>query len=90
MGDTPDYEQGQPKPIPNELPSVHDLVSKDMQDRKAYGLRKYDSYLQAFNGRNFLQDAYEEALDLVCYLRGALEEQANREILGDSLGNSGK
>jgi hypothetical protein len=31
--------------------------------------------LQAHNGRNALIDAYQEALDLVVYLRQAIEEQ---------------
>jgi hypothetical protein len=76
MGDKPDYVNGEPKPIPNNGPSMHDLVSLDLQDRKDYGLNKYDSLLQAFNGRNFLQDIYEEMQDGIVYLKGALEEQA--------------
>ena len=75
MGDTPDYENGQPKPVSNNFPSMHDLVSNDMQERKKYGLKKYDSLLQPFNGRNFLQDSYEEVQDLIVYLKGSLEEQ---------------
>lgn len=75
MGDKPDYVNGEPKPIPNNGPSMHDLVSKDLQERKDYGLNKYDSLLQAFNGRNFLQDIYEEMQDGIVYLRGALAEQ---------------
>jgi hypothetical protein len=31
--------------------------------------------LQAFNGRDALRDAYEEALDLACYLRQAIAER---------------
>jgi hypothetical protein len=75
MADKPDYVNGEPKPIPNDGPSMHDLVSDDLQTRKSYGLAKYDSLLQAFNGRNFLQDIYEEMQDGIVYLRGALEEQ---------------
>lgn len=75
MGDKPDYVNGEPKPIPNHGPSMHDLVAEDLLDRKAYGLKKYDSLLQAFNGRNFLQDLYEEMQDGIVYLCGALEEQ---------------
>lgn len=75
MGDKPDYVNGEPKPIPNNGPSMHDLVSADLLDRKEYGLKKYDSLLQAYNGRNFLQDLYEEMQDGIVYLCGALEEQ---------------
>ncbi len=76
MGDTPDYEHGQPKPVPNSGDSMHDLVCIDLIHRKQYGLQKYDSLLQAGNGRDFLQDLYEEMQDGIVYLRGALEEQA--------------
>jgi len=80
----------QPDPIPNGGPSAHDLVKADlahrlqrgidtvMEDqtkRKQYGLDKYNSLLQPFNGRDQLQDAYEEALDLCVYLRMAIEER---------------
>jgi hypothetical protein len=75
MGDKPDYENGEPKPIPNDGSSMHDLVINDLQERKDYGLNKYDSLLQAYNGRNFLQDIYEELQDGIVYMRGALEEQ---------------
>lgn len=38
-------------------------------------MRKYGTYLQAFNGRNSLRDAYDEALDLCMYLRQKIEEE---------------
>lgn len=75
MADTADYEHGQPKPVPNNGPSMHTLVIKDIEERREYGLKKYDSLLQTYNGRNFLQDAYEEVQDLIVYLKGSLEEQ---------------
>lgn len=49
-------------------------VVQDLAERKAYGLRKYGSLLQTGNGRDFVIDAYEEALDLVAYARGGLDE----------------
>lgn len=78
----------QPAPIPNDNPSVwqlvledvlelepvDDLIRADMLAREAFGKEKYGTVLQAGNGRNFLADAYQERLDLVVYLRGALEE----------------
>jgi hypothetical protein len=72
MGET---SWGEPDPLHNDGPSMHDLVIQDMEARKEFGLKKYGTILQAHNGRNALKDAYEEILDLAVYLRQALEEQ---------------
>jgi len=53
--------EDQPMPIKNE--------------RRDIGIKRYGTALQPFNGRNMLQDAYEEALDLAIYLRGCIAEQ---------------
>lgn len=50
------------------------LVISDIQKRTDNGFRKYGERLRAFNGRNAMQDAYEEVLDLSQYLRQVLEE----------------
>jgi len=68
-------EWGEPAPIPNDRPSIHDLVIGDMLSRKEMGLKKYGTILQAGNGRNSLKDAYEEVLDLAVYLRQKIEEE---------------
>ena len=60
--------------MPNDNPSIHDLVIKDIEDRKQFGLEKYGTLLQAGNGRKTLNDAYQEVLDLAAYLRLAIEE----------------
>lgn len=65
----------QPDPIKNENPAIVDLVVQDLKDRKQLGLKRYGVALQAHNGRNAILDAYEEAMDLVIYLKQALEEQ---------------
>lgn len=65
----------QPAPVPNDAPSAHDLVVEDIAQRKAFGLQKYNSLLQPGNGRKSLRDAYEEILDLACYLRCVIEEE---------------
>lgn len=70
-----DYTLRQPPPIPNDQPSVQDLVITDILNRKQTGIQKYGTSLQAFNGRDSLMDAYQEALDLCQYLRQALEER---------------
>jgi len=67
----------QPPPIKNDGPPIQDLVIGDVYTRKAIGLERYGTYLQAHNGRDMLRDAYEEALDLCIYLRGALYERDN-------------
>lgn len=64
----------QPSPTPNDRPAIQDLVIADIEDRKRLGIERYGTVLQAFNGRNALVDAYQEALDLVIYLRQVLEE----------------
>lgn len=68
----------QPKPIPNENPIIQELVMDDMNARLVLGIERYGTGLQAHNGRDFLRDAYEEALDLAAYLRGALYERDNK------------
>lgn len=72
--------QYEPDPIPNDNePSIHDLVIQDMKDRKAMGLAKYGTILQASNGRDPLLDAYQEALDLACYLRQQIEKKQKNQ-----------
>jgi len=81
-------EPKQPAPTLNNNPSVHDLViidlihrtdgnrllAKGIWDRKAIGLKTYGTPLQAFNGRDCEQDAVEEILDYICYLKQSLLE----------------
>lgn len=66
----------QRSPIPNEFTPIVDLVIDDLIDRKAVGIERYGTPLQASNGRDALLDAYQEALDLCCYLRQAIEERS--------------
>lgn len=65
----------QPAPVPTDEPHVHDLVAADLAGRKALGITKYGTPLQAGGGRDHLRDAYEEALDLACYLRAEIERR---------------
>lgn len=66
----------QPPPVPNERPAVWDLVIADMQARDRLGRERYGTPLQPHNGRDALVDAYQEALDLVVYLRQAIAERS--------------
>ena len=65
----------QPSPTAGDGQSIHDLVTKDIADRRALGVERYGTTLQAHNGRDALVDAYQEALDLACYLRQAIAER---------------
>lgn len=62
-------------PVPNNTEPVVNQVMHDLHRRKVMGIKKYGTPLQAHNGRCALQDAYEEALDLCCYLKQKLLEE---------------
>lgn len=77
----------QPRPKKQDGPPcwlfVHDdLVARgetevisDCGVRNQMGIQKYGTALQPFDGRNSALDAYEEAMDLVVYLKKLLMEQ---------------
>jgi hypothetical protein len=65
----------QPQPINNANDAIWDLVMGDMKERDEVGRERYGTPLQGFNGRDALVDAYQEALDLVVYLRQAIWER---------------
>lgn len=80
-------EGDQPLPTPNDRPDIQSLVLEDIRERRNVGIQRYGTPLQAHNGRDALRDAYEEALDLVMYLRQMMEE---REQLDTRVGNNGE
>jgi len=51
------------------------LVMDDIKARVNMGMEKYKTVLQSNNERDALMDAYQEAIDLVMYLRQAIEER---------------
>lgn len=65
----------QPVPLANNLTPIWELVIADMHERDNVGRARDGTPLQANNGRDALVDAYQEALDLVVYLRQAIEER---------------
>lgn len=67
--------EDQPTPVRSGRPSIHDLVSADIAERKRVGLERYGTHLQAGNGRDALIDLYQEILDAACYARQLLEER---------------
>ncbi len=68
-------EGDQPLPTPNDRPDIQSLVLEDIRERRNVGIQRYGTALQPHNGRDALRDAYEEALDLVMYLRQMMEER---------------
>lgn len=67
-------------PTPNGRPSVQDMVIDDLTVRLKVGIARYGTPLQPHNGRDALRDAYEEALDLACYLRQAIAERDEPQV----------
>jgi len=61
--------------VASDRQSVQDMVMSDLAVRKKIGIARYGTPLQPHNGRDALRDAYEEALDLACYLRQAIAER---------------
>jgi hypothetical protein len=68
----------QPLPVPNGHPDVQSMVIADITARREVGISRYGTALQPHNGRDALRDAYEEALDLACYLRQVIAERDSR------------
>lgn len=64
--------------------AIAEAVASDIRTRAEVGLRKYGVTLERtdLNRREWLQHAYEEALDLACYLRRliALEDVTHEGI----------
>lgn len=69
------FSKHEPAPIKNDKPAIWDLVMLDIIERDEYGQEKYNTRLQPFNGRDALIDAYQEALDLIVYLRQLIYER---------------
>ena len=70
--------QHQNPPSPSDHPPINTRVLKLMIERMERGHRIYGTHLQPFNNRSNLQDAAEEAADLVQYLVNEIYE---RELL---------
>lgn len=67
-----------PEPLPLAVEgeqATWDLVMQDIKERDQIGAKKYGRRLTAGDGRDSLIDAYQEALDLVVYLRKAIRER---------------
>ena len=73
------------QPEPNDSRPILDLVIEDMRERDHIGRERYGTPLQAHNGRDAMVDAYQEALDLVAYLRQVIEERSDLREQRDRL-----
>jgi hypothetical protein len=82
----------EPPPQNNQHRPVYESLIEAIQERACFGLDKYGTHLQPFNGRNALNDALQESLDMNFYLMQKvveLEEQLEsvkkicREIGGE-------
>lgn len=78
MPDTYDPSVEQPMPEHRDnATDIQSLVMYDLAARREVGIQRYGTPLQAHNGRDALRDAYDEALDLACYLRQLIEERTD-------------
>ena len=64
----------QPLPKPGTQVVV-DYVLVDIANVVQKGFENYGTFLEAHNGRDALVDAYQEAIDMVFYLRQAILER---------------
>ena len=71
---TPDLISNQEVKMQKNKPVVAQVMI-DLTERMEIGIKTYGEALRANNGRDALQDAYEEALDLACYLKQAMIEK---------------
>lgn len=80
----------EPLPIKNPYPAIIDLVEQDLmildtalpfnvvddlRDRTRVGVLKYGTKLQPFNGRDVINDLYQELLDGMQYARQAIYQE---------------
>ena len=77
MNNIKEATTSQQKPIGDGV-EIIPLVLSDIEARAEMGKMKYGTYLKSQNGRDALVDAYQEALDLVMYLRQELEERKHK------------
>lgn len=66
-----------PEPAPQKgEKKVLDYVMQDFIDRAEMGKQKYGTYLETNNGRNALNDLYQELADAVMYIKQELLQRA--------------
>lgn len=68
------HDKSQPPPRPGDIEVVPEVIA-DLRARSEMGRAKYGTTLRAMNGRSALTDAYQEALDMACYMKQRLIEE---------------
>ncbi len=65
----------------NEPVGIEKMVCDDIAERQAMGIRKYGTTVQdnPLPLADWLQHAYEEALDMAIYLKRAIVEQHKQQ-----------
>jgi len=71
----------QPQPNAGIATPTWQLVVEDMLKRDVQGEQKYARRHQHDNGRDHLIDAYQEVLDLACYLRAEIEKRRTAQAV---------
>jgi hypothetical protein len=71
----PDLPQSARHAEAKPLPPIWDLVIADMHERDRIGAERYGDRLRTTSPNDPLRYAYEEALDLACYLRQAIAQR---------------
>lgn len=66
----------QPTPTPNSEPGIQDELIEYIRLRKQIGIANYGTVLQVGNGRDMIDDALDESLDLTIYLMGVKRMRA--------------
>lgn len=72
-----DRAADEPPPTEGEGDMWAEII-EDMRARHQHGLEEYGTPLQRWNGRSAENDAYQEALDLVCYMH---QMRTEREVI---------
>ena len=64
------------------MTKVREAIEQDLRQREALGLRKYGVTLdrQDLTEAQWLQHAYEEALDMACYLKRLLLQKEGHYV----------
>lgn len=80
MADEPTKQRpgDQPLPTVNDETDIQSLVMADIRERREVGISRYGTALQPFNGRDPLQDLYEELIDAAMYTKQLMVERDRR------------
>lgn len=68
------HQDSQPTPTKTEYKACVDELIERLNKRKELGISRYGVALTKWNGRNSLQDVFEEMLDMVIYMQQVLDE----------------